>query len=326
MNRNLLLLFLLCMPFLGFSKGKESLPSVWIIKDSVSKKIHPDSVQLVFKLEDMYGQLMIDQHSLIMQVKTDGKRNMQTITNENRSFRMTLAKGKHDFEFYVNVNFEIIRFYREFESSHYYEIGLNFRENFPIHRDIMVEKPVIYLYSENKEAPFSLKIKTDADLQFTYPSYKDAWKGTTSPDGTIQINGKNYPYLFWDAQLSFESLDIDWSNAYQIQGASALQYLENQLDKIGFNAKEKTDFITYWAPRIKQLKYVEILFIQNTSVDPIAGLETVPHFNQNRIYLVFRAVKELKKQTPMIRNPLVPIDRSGSYLVEWGGIEIPSNL
>jgi len=326
MIRKLFILYLFCVPFLGFSLGKESLPSVWIIKDSVSDKIHPDSVQLLFKLDDAYGQLMIDQHSLILQVKSDGKRRNYTITNDNRTFQMTLAKGRHHLEFYINVNFEIIYLDQDFTGGHYYEFGLNFKGSFPARRDIMVEKPVIYLYTEREE-PFRLKIKTDAELQFTYPAYKGEWKGTTSPDGTIQINGSNYPYLFWDAQLPVEKLDLNWHQSDQILGTQTIQYLSAQLDNMGFLPKEKADFITYWGPRMQKMNYLQVLWIQNESVNEVASLNISPKFTQNRIYMVFKEISDLTDETLQLKlKSLTPFIRTGNYLVEWGGIEIPSNL
>ena len=190
MNSKLIILYFLVLPFLGLSGIKESLPSYWIIKDSVSSKIHADSAKFVFRIEDSYGQLMLDQHSLVVQVKVDGKTKKFTITDKNRSFKLYLPKGKHKLAFYVNANFEEINLEREFTGRHYYEIGLNFQGSASSGRQIMLEKPVIYFYSQ-KEEPFNLKIKTDAELKFTYPVYHNEWKGKTSKDGTIQMDGSN---------------------------------------------------------------------------------------------------------------------------------------
>lgn len=325
MSKQLYILLFLIIPFFGFSEERGIVIPIGLIKDSVSNKIHSDSVQLVFKVEDFYQQLMLNQHSAIIQVKIDGKTRKYTISEKQPAFQFGLSKGKHRLDFFVNANFEEINLDQEFQGSHYYEYFLNFQGSFNSGNQIMLEKPVIYLYTANKE-PFSLKIKTKAELQFTYPVYKDEWKGTASPDGTIQINGANYPYLFWDAQLPVEDLKLNWDEADQIEGSNGVNYLENQLTRVGFNTKEKTDFITYWGPRIQKLKYVEILWIQNKDADAIASLETYPHFKQNRVYLVFREINKLKEKYLILKNPLTPIDHSGFCLVEWGGIEIPSNL
>lgn len=325
MNLKLIICFLI-LPFLGVSKGKESLPSYWIIKDSVSSKIHADSTKLIFRIEDSYGQLMLDQHSVIVQVKVDGKTKKFTITDKNRSFKLSLPKGKNKLAFFINANFEEIQLEREFTGRHYYEIGLNFQGSASSRRQFMVEKPVIYLYGE-KEEPFTLKVKTDAELKFTYPAYHNEWKGKTSKDGTIQIDGFNYPYLFWDAALPAEKLNPDWLHADQVEGSNIVTYLENRLTNLGFNEKEKTDFITYWGPRMQQMKVVQIIWMQNEQLDPIASLEITPSFKQNRIYILFREANVFMEQTLELKVPaLKRFDRSGNYLVEWGGIEIEPNL
>jgi hypothetical protein len=326
MNQKLIFLYFLILPFLGLSSGKESLPSCWIIKDSTSAKIHPDSVKLVFRVEDAYSQLMLDQHSAIVQVKIDGKTKKFTITSKNQTFKLDLSEGKHKLAFYINANFDEIRLEREFTGKHYYEIGLNFQGSANSRKQIMLEKPVIYLYSE-KEEPFSLKIKCDAALKFTYPAYNNEWKGKSSEDGTIQMNGSNYPYLFWDAALSAEKLKPNWLHADQFEGSNTVTYLENRLTNLGFNDKEKADFMTYWGPRMQQMKVVQIIWMQDEQLDPIASLEIVPSFRQNRIYILLRETSAFMEQPTELKvPPLKPLHRSGNYLVEWGGIEVEPTL
>lgn len=326
MIQKLILLISLSIPVVGFSGLKESSPSVWIIKDSLSKTIHPDSVKLVFKVEDYYNQLMLNQHSAIIQMKIDGKMKKHTITDKNRSIKLTLSKGKHSFSFFLNANFEELHFERVLSGGHYYEVGLNFQNSYSSGQQIMLEKPVIYLYSESKQA-FNLKIQTSAELQFTYPAYENEWKGTASADGTIQIKGSNYPYLFWDASLPFEKLNLNWENSDQLLGEQVIPYLTSRLDLLGFNPKEKTDFITYWGPRMQKMKYLQVLWIQNESINEIAALDITPEFTQNRIYILFNEISDLTDETlPVKVNKLKPVDRTKNYLVEWGGIEIQSNL
>jgi hypothetical protein len=326
MNHKLITLYFLVLPFLGLSIEKESLPSYWIIKDSVSSKIHSDSTKLVFRVEDSYGQLMLNQHPVIVQVKVDGKTKRFTITRKKQTFELSLPKGKHALAFFINANFGEINLEREFTGRHYYEIGLNFQGSAGSGRQIMLEKPVIYLYSE-KEESFNLKVNTDAELKFTYPPYLNEWKGKTSEDGTIQIDGSDYPYLFWDAALPAEKLNPDWLHADQVAGSGIVTYLENKLTNLGFNEKEKTDFITYWGPRMQQMKVVQIVWLQDKQLNRVASLEITPSFKQNRIYILFRETNAFMEQTLELKVPaLKPVDRSGNYLVEWGGIQVEPNL
>lgn len=326
MIQKLIILVFLAMPLSGFSGEKESIPSVWIIKDSLSKSIHPDSVKLIFHVEDYYDHLMLNQHSAIIQVKIDGKTKKYTITDKKRTFKLALSKGKHALSFFINANFEELHFDRELTGGHYYEVGLNFQDSYNSGRRIMLEKPVIYLYSETDQ-DFNLKIKTDAELQFTYPAYENEWKGTATRNGTIEMNGTNYPYLFWDAQLPLDRLNLNWENSDQILGEQTISYLSTRLDDAGFNPKEKSDFITYWGPRLQKMKYVQVLWIQNEAINDIATLDVSSEFTQNRVYLVFREINDLMDETlPLKRNSLKPVNRTKSYLLEWGGMEIQSNL
>jgi hypothetical protein len=75
------------------------------------------------------------------------------------------------------------------------------------------------------------------------------------------------------------------------------------------------------------MKYIQVLWIQNDALNPIATLDISPSFNQNRIYLVFQETSQPVEHTLELRlNPLKPMNRSGNYLIEWGGIEVQSNL
>lgn len=325
MIKHVSVLAFLLLPVLGFSALRKSAPSVWIIQDNASAKVHQDSIRLVFKVFDRSNALLLNQHPAIIQVKVDGKTKKYTVSDKNRTFNFTLPKGKHHFSFFVNANFEEIRFNPELKGGHHVEAGLNFEARITPGEEpaqIMLEKPVVYLYSETKRE-FSLKINTPAEIQFSYPVYGNEWKGTSSPDGTIQINGSNYPYLFWDAQLPAEKLNLNWHHSEQILGEQTIQYLSARLDDLGFNPKEKADFITYWGPRMQQMNYLQVLWIQNERLHDIASLDISPDYTQNRIYIVFREISDLLDETLELKpNKLQPISRSKNCLVEWGGMEM----
>lgn len=319
--------FFSCCLFLaipGFSEiqVQKVIPDVTIGQIKKSDNVHPDSVQIVFNILDPADALMLSQHSALIQVKTDGRTSRHTISKEKISFQLVLSKGKHALSFYVNRNFNQISFEQLFQGGHAYEINLNFKELGSNTNRYMVEKPVIYLYSK-KEQSFSLEIRTPAHLHFTYPAYNGSWTGTSSPDGTIRINDSSYPYLFWDAMLPTESLNPDWVSADQIKGSEAVNYLEKELSLVGMNQREKTDFITYWAPRMQKWAYVQITWLQNRQIDPLATLKLSPDYTQNRIYLLFTGSDQPIEQTLSVKPRLLqPFDRSGNYLVEWGGIEL----
>jgi hypothetical protein len=52
-----------------------------------------------------------------------------------------------------------------------------------------LRKPVIYLYPTQQEM-VSVKLNFSGQLTCTYPDYKNGWKVSASPDGTLTKNGE----------------------------------------------------------------------------------------------------------------------------------------
>ncbi|MBK9191012.1 MAG: hypothetical protein IPM77_05550 [Crocinitomicaceae bacterium] len=69
--------------------------------------------------------------------------------------------------------------------------------------------------------------------------------------------------MFWEAQTS--ELDFVFTEnklqAEIIHTDSVVYYLENSLEVMGLNETEKTDFITFWAPRMIENEFVLVQFI-----------------------------------------------------------------
>ena len=183
-----------------------------------------------------------------------------------------------------------------------------------------VKKPVIYLYPES-DTEISVQLKTTGKLTFSYPNYASGWKGTAYPDGSIHINGKHYPYLFWESEQPFDTFDRE-IGGFLVNNENVVESLEKYLTDLGFNDKEKTDFITFWGPQLQQHKQVMLQFILNENCNRFAALEIEPKpAHLNRVYLIWSALGQpikifLKPQK------LKQLDREGFDVLEWGGIEL----
>jgi len=61
----------------------------------------------------------------------------------------------------------------------------------------------------------------------------------------ISIRGKTYPYLFLEAN-SYANQDTN--EGFIVKDKDTEEFLEEKLEILGLNDKEKADFITFWLP------------------------------------------------------------------------------
>jgi hypothetical protein len=186
---------------------------------------------------------------------------------------------------------------------------------------IEVDKPVIYLQSPYK-VDFSIRVNPSNAFTFTYPVYVDSWKGTLDTSGQMTINGKEYPYLFWDSKQEF--IPGKHTNGYRISRQEVISFLEGQLSNAGLNYREKTDFITYWGPRLMKYEHVFLQFYLQEACDQFATIQCDPAPTAiNRLYIGF---SEWNVQFEKYIHPIeIPaFKRDGFNILEWGGFEFKS--
>ncbi len=189
--------------------------------------------------------------------------------------------------------------------------------------EIMVDKPVIYAYSENA-IDFIINLKAKGYLTFTYPQLPSdhSWKMKTSQNGNlIDKNGNEFPYLFWEAKQSMSDLSQNLASSNEIiQGKDLVAYFEKELTNLGFNSREKTDFITYWCPKFISSKNVQVQFFIDDNCSVIGDLEISPKpDNLRRVYVLFQ--ENPKVATDFVAKPLKvnSVKRDGFTVLEWGG-------
>jgi hypothetical protein len=235
-------------------------------------------------------------------------------------FALKVEPGIYEFQFYVNENFLELKSYKvKIDAQHHISVALNFESNYPYSSPVIVSKPVIYLQSP-VQLDFSLQVNPTTDFTFTYPVYQDQWKGTLYPTGEIEINKQKYPYLFWDSKQDFKLKDQ--ANGYHISKKEVVPFLEKQLSNAGLTATEKTDFITYWGPRLTQHESVFIQFYLQENCDQFATIQCEPKPTAiNRLYIGF---SEWNETFTSLLHPmeLPAFKRDGFNLLEWGGFEL----
>jgi hypothetical protein len=243
-----------------------------------------------------------------------------SIIDNNGNFSIKSDAGSKKLEFLLGLNFhEISTDWIEFKAGQHYFIVLNFRSSI---ENIMVKKPVIYCYPE-EETHIDISLKMTSELTFTYPKYENGWSFIANPNGKITHNNQFYNYLFWESNQDFPMNTIDFSRGEIVESSELLEFLETSLNEFGFNSKEKSDFITYWYPIMKDETNLYIYFMFNEECNIFAELNVQPTPDViARFYMLWQPVNELKSwKTP--ENQKIPrFDRTGFTLLEWGGAKL----
>lgn len=175
---------------------------------------------------------------------------------------------------------------------------------------------MIYLYPE-KETEVSVNLTLDGNLTCSYPKYKDGWKVTALPDGTLtDASGQTYNYLYWEGETYAR---YDLTEGFCVKGEDTAKFLENSLQKLGLNRKEANEFIVYWLPLMGDNPYNLISFQTNIYTDA-AKLNINP--SPDSLIRVFMAWKSSENYVELPVQQLTAPERNGFTVVEWGGTEI----
>ena len=181
---------------------------------------------------------------------------------------------------------------------------------------VVPEKPVIYLYPENK-TKVSVKLMFDGTLTCTYPEYKNGWEVTANEDGTlIDENGQSYNYLYWEGKTTTQ---YDLSKGFCIKGKDTAKFLETATQKLGLTRKEANEFIVYWLPLMQDNEYNIISFQTDIYTDS-AKLQISP--NPDTLIRVFMAWQGVDEFVNLPEQTLSAPERHGFTVVEWGGTEV----
>lgn len=204
-------------------------------------------------------------------------------------------------------------------------------------------KPVIYLYPQ-KDTQVSINFTSPMQLDVAIPAYQNGWNVMARTDGTISELGtktdcstlntarfgseyadsacvKNiYPYIYWAGQSlekRYPQINAGWIVVKNDLGI----FLNEKLDLLGLNTKEKTDMLNYWLPKIEHLNapFYRISFLQTNEMNEIAPMLILP--TPNSLFRIFLDVTPLSEKPLLVLKPQVlnQIHRHGFTVVEWGG-------
>ena len=179
-------------------------------------------------------------------------------------------------------------------------------------------KPVIYLYPEETiDISVQLNLK-NSEFTAIYPKFneKNTWNVRAKPNGDILLNGRTYPYLFWEA----ESYNPQETNeGFIVTEDNAVQFLEEKLEILGLNEKEKADFITFWLPKLLK-NNISLCSFQAKKFFDNFELNVTP--KPDSMIRIFLTIKKLDTPINVKEQKLVSVERKGFTVIEWGGSNI----
>lgn len=293
---------------------KETLPIYWIKSIKEDRKLAAGQVEITV-LNSRLPKILPQQRVVY---SVDGIQDTAQL-DEQRNFNIQLEEGTHIFQFfYDEMHYEIYTDTISFLGQHRYELELNWQI---AHMEIMVDKPVIYLYPSEK-MPITLKVIPRGELTFTYPVYTNGWNIFADPSGEIIHNDQFYNYLFWESEQAWMPKIEVFESGFVIEKENVLAFLEEKLTAFGLNSKEKADFITFWGPQLIQNKRNFIHFMFNEEANEFAELEITPKPDQiYRIYMISMPLNDHDEYDVPVQT-IEPINRSGFTVIEWGGSKI----
>ena len=179
------------------------------------------------------------------------------------------------------------------------------------------DKPIIYIYPE-EDMDVEVTVSNPEKFTVTYPKYENGWKVKALTDGTlIDKNNKKYYALYWEGNGDKDSINKD---GFVIKGENSASFLEEKLEILGLNYKEKNEFIMYWLPKLESNKYNYIRFKTREEIDNNMKLNINPE--PDTLIRVMMEYKGLDKKIKVKEEKLTKVERKGYTVVEWGGTEI----
>jgi len=310
----LLYIFLFISLFSSAEDKRPELPNFVILGSKLDKKLKKKKSAFTFyiRANDVFTNNTV--------IYADNGIQDTVQISEKGTFTIKTNPGKHLFQFVLTRDFyEITTDSIEVKAQYHTEVSLNFKSST---KQIMVRKPVIYLYPTDKtDVHVSLDVK--GELYFTYPKYDNGWDLTANPSGDIVIEDESYNYLFWESLLLPSFNAVDYNQGTIVSQEELLPFLEKSLTEFGLTSKERADFLTYWVPQLKDVTNVYIYMMFNEACDEFAELNISPTpDNIARFYMLWAPVKAGLEDWDLTPQVITPMNRKGFTVVEWGGLEI----
>lgn len=208
------------------------------------------------------------------------------------------------------------------DANGYYGIEYCYTKNkeivtYPITQEIGGRaKPVLYLYPEN-DMKVNVSFGHPEYLTTTYPKYINSWNVYAKTNGDLlDENGKYYYALYWDEKRYHE---VDFSEGFYVEKKDAINFLEDKLNIIGLNNRERNEFIMYWLPILERNEKNLVYFELTEERESTNKLIITP--KPDSLLRLSIHIKKVNEKVDIKEEKLPIFKRVGFTAVEWGGME-----
>lgn len=178
-------------------------------------------------------------------------------------------------------------------------------------------EPILYVYAD---PPTEVAIAPLAPLRFftTRPHGPHGWKGIAQPDGSIVIDGRRWPRLFWEGRSVWFRPP---SEAVVVAENDIAAFLRTALVAQGLRGREVHEFLNAWLPDLEGQGPVRIGFHHPDTIEAIAPLDIQPQPDTLiRVLMDAAATDAPPDWDGTLPAFSQPPQREGIVVVEWGGV------
>lgn len=187
----------------------------------------------------------------------------------------------------------------------------------------VVLKPIIYLYPKD-EIDVTVRLGAPERLTASYPKYIDGWNVTAYPNGDLvdKTNGNKLYSLYWEGERDASELDL--TTGFVVKSEDTASFLEEKLEILGLNYREREEFIVYWLSKLEANKYNYVYFATEEEINREMPLEfSVQPDTIIRVRMMFKGLDEYEDIEEQVLEPAP--ERNGFTVIEWGGIELETS-
>ncbi|MEZ4318759.1 MAG: SH3 domain-containing protein [Myxococcota bacterium] len=178
-------------------------------------------------------------------------------------------------------------------------------------------EPILYVYADPPE-PVSIRPMAPLRFHRTRPEGPNGWTGVAQPDGSVVVDGRAWPELFWEGRSFWFAPPRD---SVVVGERDVERFLTRALDLQGLTLVEREAFLNAWLPDLSGRGALRIGFHRPEDIDRIAPLDVEPEPDVFLRVLMDAAPTDADPDPESSwPRPATP-DRKGRLVaVEWGGI------